>query len=105
MRGSGDLEPIGRDVDAMLARLGMPAAVKLSALVADWDVVAGEPFARMAEPVGLKDGELVVEVVDGTAASLLRYRVGPLLDRLREHFGERAIDRVRIRVRNRKKTL
>ena len=105
MRGSGDLEPIGRDVDAMLARLGMPAAVKLSALVADWDVVAGEPFAGMAEPVGLKDGELVVEVVDGAAASLLRYRVGPLLDRLREHFGEQAIDRVRIRVRNRKKAL
>ncbi len=103
MRGSRDLEPIGRDVDEMLARLGMPTAVDLAQLVADWDDVAGEPFAAMAEPVGLKGGELVVEVPDGAAASLLRYRVGPLLDRLRDHFGEGVVESVRVNVGNRKK--
>ena len=105
MRGGRDLEPIGRDVDAMLARLGMPTAVDLSELVARWEDVAGEPFAGMAEPVGLKGGELLLQAPDGAAASLLKYRVGPLLDRLREHFGEGVVDRVRISVAKRKKAL
>ena len=105
MRDGSDLEPIGRDLDAMLARLGMPAAVDLTVLVAGWEELAGEPFAGMAEPVGFKNGELVVQVGDGAAASLLKYRVGPLLDRLRERFGEGAIDSVKIRIGNRKKAL
>jgi len=100
-----DLEPIGKDLDALLERMGMPTSLSLVELVENWDTVAGEPFAGMAEPVGLKDGELVVQVPDGAAASLLRYRVGSLLDRLRSHFGEGSIDRVRIRVGNRKKGL
>lgn len=105
MREHRDLEPIGKDLDELLVRLGMPTALDLTELVEDWEEVAGEPFAGVAEPVGLKDGELVVQVKDGAAASLLRYRVGPLLDRLRSHFGEGAVDRVKIRVGNRKKGL
>lgn len=104
MRGRHDLEPIGRDLDALLERLGIPTSLDLTELVENWEELAGEPFAG-AEPVGLKDGELVVQVKDGVAASLLRYRVGPLLDRLRSHFGDEAIDRIKIRVENRKKGL
>lgn len=105
MRRSRDLEPIGKDLDGLLDRLGMPAAPELTALVADWKEVAGEPFAGMAEPVGFRDGELVLEVADGTGATLLKYRVGPLLDRLSERFGAGAVDRVRIRVAKAKKGL
>ena len=103
MTRSRDLEPIGRDVELLLARLGMPTVVDLTGLVSDWQEVAGEPFAGMAEPVGYKDGELVLEVKDGTAASLLKYRVGPLLDRLEEHFGDATVTKIRIRVSKRKK--
>jgi len=103
MSGRRDLEPIGRDLEVLLARLGMPTVIDLTELVADWETVAGEPFAGMAEPVGFKDGELVLEVKDGSAASLLKYRVGPLLDRLKGHFGEGTVTRIRIRVGNRKK--
>ena len=98
MTGSGDLEPIGGDVEALLARLGMPAALDLATLADDWDEVAGEPFAGVSRPVGFADGDLVLEVDDGAAATLLRYRLGPLLDRLSEGFGEDAVRRVRIRV-------
>ena len=105
MRERHELEPIAKDLDALLESLGMPTSLDLAELVEDWDQVAGEPFAGVAEPVGLKDGELVLQVPVGAAASLLKYRVGPLLDRLRSHFGEGAIDRVRIRVGNRKKGL
>ncbi len=100
-----DLEPIGKYVDALLERMGMPTSLSLAELVENWENVAGEPFAGVAEPVGLKDGELVVQVRDGAVASLLKYRVGPLLDRLTSHFGEGSIDRVRIRVGDRKKGL
>jgi hypothetical protein len=105
VRERRDLEPIGRDLEVLLARLGMPTVIDLTGLVADWTTVAGEPFAGMAEPVGFKDGELVLEVRDGSAASLLKYRVGPLLDRLKEHFGEGTVTRIRIRVGNHKKGL
>ena len=100
-----DLEPIGRDVEALLERLGMPSALDLGRLADDWMQVAGEPFAGAARPVGFSDGELIVEVDDGAAASLLKYRVGPLLDRLREVFGDGAIERVQIRVGKEKKVL
>lgn len=103
MSNSHELEPIGRDLEDLLARLGMPAAVDLTGLVADWEEVAGEPFAGMAEPVGFKDHELVLEVKDGSAASLLKYRLGSLLDRLEEHLGEGTVDRIKIRVSSRKK--
>ena len=100
-----DLEPIGRDLDLLLARWGMPTVIDLTGLVADWTTVAGEPFAGMAEPVGFKDGELVLEVKDGSAATLLKYRVGLLLDRLKEHFGEGTVTSIKIRVGNHKKRL
>ena len=93
-----DLEPIGDDVESFLSGLGMPPAADLGALVGDWEEVAGAPFAGASTPVGLASGELVVEVADGGTASLLRYRTGPLIDRLAAHFGEGVVDRVRIRV-------
>ncbi len=105
MTERGDLEPIGKDVEALLERLGMPSAVDLGRLADDWMQVAGEPFAGAARPIGFSNGELIVEVADGTAASLLKYRVGPLLDRLKEVFGDGAIERVQIRVGKGKKTL
>lgn len=105
MSDGAGLEPIARDVEALLERLGIPEALDLATLADDWERVAGEPFAGVARPVGFGDGELVVEVADGAAASLLRYRVGPLLDRLKEMFGDGTVRRIRIRVEKRKNTL
>ena len=94
-----DLQRIGDDLDAVLRRLGLPAVGAAERLVDDWPEVAGEPWASRARPVGLHRGELVVEVADGTTASLLRYQVGDLLERLEEGLGARLVDTVRIRVR------
>ncbi len=105
MTGDGDLEPIAKDVEALLERLGMPAALDLATLTGDWDRVAGEPFAGVSRPAGFEDGNLVVEVADGAAATLLKYRLGSLLDRLAEEFGEDAVRRIRIRVAKGKKSL
>jgi hypothetical protein len=93
-----DLEPIGDSVEEVLHRLGIPAVASLARLVEEWAQIAGERWA-VAEPVGLAAGVLVVEVGDGLHASLLRYDVAALLERLSNHVGEGVITSVRIRVR------
>jgi predicted nucleic acid-binding Zn ribbon protein len=99
------LQPIGSSLDAFLRRLGMPSAVDLTTIVETWSETAGEPFAAMSRPIGLHDGELVVGVDTGSSATLLKYRIGELLDRLQTRFGSEMIQSIRIRVESRKNTL
>jgi len=98
-----DLERIGDGLEAVLRRLGLPAVDVLQRLVSDWAELAGEPWASRARPAGLQRGELVVEVADGTSASLLRYQTEELLRRLEEGLGARLVDTVRIRLAGPKK--
>jgi len=98
-----DLQRIGDDLAAVLRRLGLPAVDAMQRLVDDWAELAGEPWASRSRPAGLQRGELIVEVADGTSASLLRYQAGDLLRRLEEGLGARLVDTVRIRVGSSKK--
>jgi predicted nucleic acid-binding Zn ribbon protein len=100
-----ELERIGENLDRVLRRLGLPAADAVQRLTAEWAELAGEPWASRARPAGLHRGELVVEVPDGTTASLLRYKCQDLLDRLEKGLGARFADSVRIRLANPKKSL
>jgi len=98
-----DLQRIGEDLDAVLRRLGLPAADAVQRLMGDWATLAGEPWASRARPVGLHRGELVLEVADGTTASLLKYQCEALLKRLEQGLGARLVDAVRIRLTAAKK--
>jgi len=98
-----DLQRIGDGLDEVLRRLGLPATDVMERMVADWAVLAGEPWASRSRPAGLHRGRLTVEVADGTAASLLRYRAGELLARLEQGFGARLVDSVHIRLSTGKK--
>jgi len=98
-----DLQRIGDDLAAVLRRLGLPAVDTTQRLVDDWAELAGEPWASRSRPAGLQRGELIVEVADGTSASLLRYQAGDLLRRLEEGLGARLVEAVRIRVGSSKK--
>ena len=100
-----DLTPVGDGLERMLANLGMPEAIDVAILVDGWQEVAGEPFASMSRPASFGGGELTVEVSDGAVASLLKYRVGDLVGRLAERFGEGRVTSVRIRVGRHKKGL
>jgi hypothetical protein len=90
------LRPISDGLSDILTRLGIPADLDLSNLVEEWPEIAGDPFGQMATPGGYRDGELVLTVADGTAASLLKFRVGELIERLDGHFGKGAVTSVRI---------
>jgi predicted nucleic acid-binding Zn ribbon protein len=93
-----DLERIGDGLEAVLRRLGMPAPFDLGRLVDEWAALAGEPWASRSIPVGLREGELVVEVLHGTDATLLKYQVDALLERLERGLGAPLVEAVRIRV-------
>jgi hypothetical protein len=98
-----DLERVGDGLDEMLRRLGIPSPGDSARLFEEWDRIAGEPWADRSEPIGVQDGELVVEVADGAVATLLRYQTAALVDRLAERLGAPLVQRVTIRVRRRKK--
>jgi hypothetical protein len=100
-----DLQRIGDGLEAVLRRLGLPAPGALDRLIDEWAPLAGGAWAERATPVGFGRGELVVEVADGATASLLRYQVGDLLDRLEKGLGARLVETVRLRVRGPKKSL
>lgn len=99
------LRKIGTGIEKMLRDLGMPEMFDVATLVADWPAIAGEPFASMSTPAAFGDGVLTLVATDGVAASLLKYRVGDLVGRLGERFGEGVVTSVRIRVGGVKKRL
>lgn len=100
---SDGLSPVGSGLPEMLKRLGMPEEFDVSRLADDWAEVAGAPFAGLSSPVAFGAGELVVSVVDGTAASLLKFRIGDLVERLAARYGAGRVTSVRLTVRGRKK--
>lgn len=85
-------------LEETLVRLGLPDPVLAVTLLEEWEEVAGEPWAGRSEPVQLSEGELVVQVRDGSTASLLRYASGDLLRRLGERFGEGRVTSVKVQV-------
>ena len=93
-----DLEPVAGFLDQVLRKLGMPDPVDLSRLVDEWPDVAGEPWGTRSRPAGLTDGELLVEVEDGSMATLLRYQQAALVERLERRLGGGLVTSVRIRV-------
>ncbi len=103
--GFDDLTPVGDGLDGLLRSMGMPAALDVPTLVDEWAEIAGEPFASLSRPAAFGSGELILEVPDGSVASLLKYRLGDLVERLSRRFGEGRVTSVRIRVGGRKKGL
>jgi hypothetical protein len=99
-----DLERIGDGLEGMLHSLGLPPPGVLDRLTGEWAALAGEPWGSRAEPVALQRGELLVEVADGATASLLRYQVPGLVDRLEGALGARLVDTVKIRLRGSRKS-
>jgi predicted nucleic acid-binding Zn ribbon protein len=100
-----DLERVGGFLEQVLRRLGLPDPFDLNRLVEEWAELAGEPWGTRSQPAGLTDGELVVEVDDGSIATLLTYQRKALVDRLEQRLGAPLVTSVRIRVARHKKSL
>lgn len=99
------LRQVGSGIEKMLRELGMPEMFDVATMVENWPEIAGEPFGSMSAPASFGGGVLTLSVTDGVAASLLKYRVGDLIERLAGRFGEGVVTSVRIKVGGRKKGL
>ncbi|MCB2223395.1 MAG: DUF721 domain-containing protein [Actinobacteria bacterium] len=99
------LEPVGGFLDRVLRGLGLPDPVDLERIVGEWADLAGEPWGSRSRPGGLKGGELLVEVPDGSIATLLSYQRSALVERLEQRLGARVVTSVRIRVARSRKGL
>ena len=74
--------------------------VRQTEMIDRWcDVVPGD--WTMGDPVGVRDGVLLVEVLDGTTASVLRYQVDPLMRAITDEFGSDLIRSVRVKIQRR----
>jgi hypothetical protein len=93
-----DLTPIGTGLERLLRDMGMPRVVDIARLAEEWPEAAGEPFATLSRPASYRAGELVLEVSDGPAASLLKFRIPGLVERLAERYGRGTVTAVRLRV-------
>lgn len=102
---SDDLQPIAAGLERLLRDMGMPRVFDVARLADEWPEVAGEPFASLSLPASYRGGELVVQVADGAGASLLKFHVGALVERLTERFGPGVVTTVRLRVGGGKKGL
>lgn len=98
-RREEDPAPIGVSLDRVLGFLKAPAARTVKTVFSEWPELAGPQLASHAQPIALRDGELVVEVDDQAWASQLRWLEPELRLRLEALPGGPKIDRIRFRVR------
>ncbi len=92
------LDPISDMLTPFLENLGLNQPDMAARVSLEWSELVGEPWASQGRPVGLQDGQLVLDVVDAATVSLLRYRTGELLARLDDQLGEGVVEVIRLRV-------
>jgi hypothetical protein len=91
-------EEITDILGAIIERVGTGADRDAGALVEEWIDLVPERWREGCEPVGIRDGVLLVEVQTGAAASLLRHDTAALLARISERFGPGFVEAVKLRV-------
>ena len=95
-------DPLARCVKASEAMAGvlqrLRFAEEISRVTSVWQELVGEFLAANSQPVSLKDGVLLVRVVQPTLRYELDRSLKPkILRRLRESFGEKFIKEIRFR--------
>jgi hypothetical protein len=75
--------------------------VRHGLLVADWELFAPDDWVTFGRPVGVRDQALLVEVSNGSAATLLRYQTADLVSAIDERFGTGIVKAVKVRIEGR----
>ncbi len=90
---------IGPTVQALLAGLGLEDRLDDQEIAAAWKDVVGEFLATHSAPVGLKDGTLIVRVLQPTVRyELDRVWKKKILDSLQERFSKTKIRDLRFQL-------
>ncbi|KAA3639616.1 MAG: DUF721 domain-containing protein [Armatimonadetes bacterium] len=100
--GSGEgkqPKEISQLLGSIIEKAAVGVDVRHGQLVNDWLTVAPPDWAAFGTPVGVRDKTLLVEVSDGSAASLLKYQIGELKRAIEDRFGGDLVRSVKVRVR------
>jgi hypothetical protein len=94
-----------KEISELLGSIIEKAAVGIDVrhgeLVDAWETFAPEDWVTFGRPVGVRDSTLLVEVADGSAASLLKYQISDLRSAIDDRFGEDLVTAVRVKVARR----
>jgi hypothetical protein len=93
---SSDLEPVSDTIEGVFSRMGLSNPRLMAEVQAEWDTLAGPPWAGRSRPVVIRSRTLVVEASQPSAVAFLRYGVTDLLATLRDRFGEEAVTDVEV---------
>ena len=89
-------KPIGDLLRVLMERYRLVDPDTWTRITADWDALAGSPWAGHSKPSSLKGGELVIEAASPSIVSMLRYGTHSLMERLGEELGSPVVTSVRI---------
>ena len=91
-----------KEISELLGSIIEKAAVGIDVrqadLIGDWETFAPPDWVTFGTPVGVRDLSLLVEVSDGSAATLLKYQISDLLVAIEERFGGGLVTGVRVKV-------
>lgn len=91
-----DLTPLNRNVFSALSGLGISHIAVTIRLIKEWDELAGDPWEGQTRPLGIRDGELIVETATASLVSMFRYATGSLHERLEGVIGEGVISSITV---------
>jgi hypothetical protein len=91
-----DLTPLNQSVFSALSGLGISHIKVTIRLINEWDELAGDPWAGQTRPLGIRDGELIIETATAALVSMFRYATGSLHQRLEDSIGEGVISSITV---------
>lgn len=99
----GEKEPkqpaeISEVLGSIIEKATVGIDVRHGQLVADWDSFAPADWVAFGKPIGVRDQTLLVEVSDGSAATILRYQKADLLSVIEARYGAGIVTAARVRV-------
>lgn len=93
-----EIQQVSSILDAVLAKYGAARAPDIARVIEDWRELAGDSWGERTTPMRLTNGDLLVEVPDGTSAAVLRYQIPALIEGLTDALGAGVVTSVSLRV-------
>jgi predicted nucleic acid-binding Zn ribbon protein len=88
--------PVATALESFVDALDPPP---IAAVQRVWEAAAGPVFARHAEPVSLRDGEVRVRCREAVRAQELDLMSELVVARLNDALGKRVVERLKVQVR------
>jgi predicted nucleic acid-binding Zn ribbon protein len=92
---------ISEVLGAIIEKAAVGIDVRHGQMISDWESFAPDDWVTFGRPVGVRDGTLLVEVSDGSAATVLKYQIADLKAAIEERYGAGIVTSVRVKVEGR----